>query len=270
MLKNPPCVLITGASSGIGYATAAFFLTQGWRVYGLSRSGKVPVGVLPLVADITDEYALAKAVSGLVKEADRLDAVVNAAGIGGAGVLETFPVTEARKIMETNFYGTLQVLQATLPIMRESGKGTFVAISSIAGLIGVPFHGIYSASKFAVEGLIESLRLELIGTGVRAVSICPGDTATPIMGNQYRAQTDELPIFYQKNFTKADLAMRDNVDQGMSPDQVAKVIFRVVQQENLHIRYPVGDWLQKIAPLIKRFLPGRLFERIMAGYYGLR
>ncbi|PTM13325.1 MAG: short-chain dehydrogenase/reductase [Bacteroidetes bacterium] len=270
MLSNSPCALITGASSGIGYATAAFFLTKGWRVYGLSRSGKVPAGVLPLVVDITDESSLAQAVKELVKETGRLDAVINAAGIGGAGVLETFPVAEARKIMETNFFGTLLVLQATLPLMRENGRGTFVAISSIAGLLGVPFHGLYSASKFAVEGLIESLRLELTGTGVRAVSICPGDTATPIMGNQYRAQTDELPIFYQKNYTKADLAMRDNVDQGIPPEQVAAAIFRTVLQEHPNIRYPVGSWLQIISPLVKRFLPGRLFERMMAGYYGLQ
>lgn len=267
MNTSTPCVLVTGASSGIGYATAAYFLAQGWTVFGMSRSGITPDGVHPLKADITQPEAVQTALQYLLAHTHRLDAVVNAAGIGGAGALENFPLPEIQKIMDTNFYGSLHVLQATLPVMRAQGRGIFVVISSIAGLMGIPFHGTYCASKFAVEGLVESLRLELTGSGVHAVSICPGDTATPIIGHQYRAPEADVPAFYRTNFKKADDAMRNSVAVGISPDQVAATVFKVVSLPAPTVRYTVGDWLQRAAPTIKNWLPTRWFEAIMRKYY---
>lgn len=262
-------VLVTGASSGIGFSTAAFFLAQGWQVFGMSRSGHVPPGVHPLPADITNPDSVSRAVQQLLQTTTRLDAVINAAGIGGAGALENFPLAEAHKIIDTNYYGTLHLLQATLPIMRRQGSGTFVAISSIAGLMGVPFHGVYSASKFAVEATIESVRMELAGSGVRAISICPGDTATPILGHQYRANEQDLPPFYRANFKRADDTMRSSVHKGITPEQVALAIYRAVELPRPAVRYPVGDWLQRVSPSIKKWLPSRLFEYIMRKYYGI-
>ncbi len=264
-----PSVLITGASSGIGFSTAAFFLARGWRVFGMSRSGHVPSGVTSLIADITDPDSVRQALRQLLAATPRIDAVVNAAGIGGAGALETFPLSEAQKIMDTNYFGMLYLLQATLPILRQQGSGTFVAISSIAGLMGVPFHGIYSASKFAVEATIEAVRMELVGSGVQVLSICPGDTATPIIGNQYRASEDDLPNFYRANFKKTDDAMRHSVEKGIPPKQVAEAIYNAVLLPHPAVRYPVGDWLQRVSPTIKGWLPARWFERIMRLYYGI-
>lgn len=171
--------------------------------------------------------------------------------------------------MDTNYFGMLYLLQATLPIMRQQGSGTFVAISSIAGLMGVPFHSVYSASKFAVEATIESVRLELVGSGVRALSICPGDTATPIIGNQYRAAEHDVPDFYRANFKKTDDAMRLSVDKGIPPEQVAEAIYNAVLLPHPAVRYPVGDWLQRVSPTIKRWLPASWFESIMRQYYGI-
>lgn len=267
--STSPSVLITGASSGIGFSTAAFFLARGWQVYGMSRSGRVPEGVISVVADITDSDSVHQAIQQLLSATPRLDAVVNAAGIGGAGALETFPLSEAQKIMGTNYFGMLYLLQATLPIMRQQGSGTFVAISSIAGLMGVPFHSVYSASKFAVEATIEAVRLELVGSGVRALSICPGDTATPIIGNQYRAAEHDVPDFYRANFKKTDDAMRLSVDKGIPPEQVAEAIYNAVLLPHPAVRYPVGDWLQRVSPTIKRWLPASWFESIMRQYYGI-
>ncbi|MEZ4986207.1 MAG: SDR family oxidoreductase [Saprospiraceae bacterium] len=263
------CLLITGASSGIGYATAQLFLQKGWQVYGISRSGSGPDGIIPLIADVGDSFAINNVIKQVMAEVGRIDTVVHAAGIGGAGPIETFPLDEAEKIFRTNVNGALHLLQATLPIMREQKRGTFVVVSSIAGLMGLPFHGIYSASKFAVEGMVEALRLELVGSGVNAVSVCPGDTQTPIIGNQYRSNALDVPLFYRDRFEKADTAMKDSVANGISADKIAAAIWQVVLMPHPKVRYPVGFWLQKAAPSLKRWLPSRLFEWTMRQYYGL-
>lgn len=262
-------VLVTGASSGIGKTTAAYFKAQGWTVYGLSRSGRVPEGVHALMADVAQASEVHTAIEALMKKTQRLDAVIHAAGIGGAGSLEDFPLDEAEKIMNTNWYGTLHVLQASLPVLRLRPDASFVVVSSIAGLMGVPFHGIYSASKFAVEALVESARMELSGTGVKVVSVCPGDTATPIIGNQHRAAIEDVQEVYQQNYERAEKAMRESVDQGLPPERVAEVIWHAVSREKPRVRYIVGGFLQQLAPLAKRLLGAQLFERIMKTYYGL-
>jgi NAD(P)-dependent dehydrogenase (short-subunit alcohol dehydrogenase family) len=170
--------------------------------------------------------------------------------------------------MDTNLFGSLTVLQACLPFLREQGSGTIVIVSSIAGLMGVPYHGIYSASKAAVEVMVESLRLELMGSGVRVVSVCPGDTATPIIGHQFRARPEVVPVFYQQNYERAERAMRESVDQGYPPEKVAAAIARICETPSPRVRYMVGPWLQTVAPLVKRFVPSRFFEWALGKYYG--
>ena len=267
---SPKCILITGASSGIGYATAELYLSKNWIVYGLSRSGHVPKGAKSLVANINKPEELEKALKNVWTACQRLDAVVHCAGIGGAGPLEFFPIEEAQKIMTTNYIGSLNVAQSCLPYLRKQKESSLIFISSIAGLIGVPFHGVYSASKFATEAMVECLRLELTGSGVKVVSVCPGDTATSIISHQYRSKAANVPVFYQANYTKADNAMRHNVDKGIAPSRVAKTIYAVSLKKYPNVFYLVGDRLQKIAPKIKRVLPPRLFEYIFKSYYGLK
>lgn len=262
-------VLVTGASSGIGKATALYFQERDWMVFGLSRSGRVPEGVQAVLADVAKPEEVRTAVQEVMNRAQRLDAVVHAAGIGGSGSLEDFPLEEVRKIMNTNWFGTVHLLQACLPHLRQRSKAAFVAVSSIAGLMGVPFHGVYSASKFAVEALVESARMELSGTGVKVVSVCPGDTATPIIGNQHRAGVEEVQPIYQKNYKRAERAMRESVDKGLPPERVAAIIWQAVNHKRPPVRYIVGDFIQKLAPLAKRWLGAQLFERIMKLYYGL-
>ncbi|RME92763.1 MAG: SDR family oxidoreductase [Bacteroidetes bacterium] len=261
--------LVTGASSGIGKATAQLLYQQGWIVYGLSRSGAVPIGVHALRADVTLLEELRAVVAKIWQQHGQLDAVVHAAGIGGAGSVENFPLREARKIMETNFMGALHMAQVVLPYLREQGAGKLLYISSIAGLMGIPFHGIYAASKFAVEGLVESLRLELVDTRVAVVSVCPGDTATPILTKQYRARAEDLPLIYRRNYQHTDQVMAQSVAAGVSASQVAADILRIIKLKSPKVRYAVGEWLQKISPLLKCWLPMRYFERIMVRYYGL-
>lgn len=268
-MKSPTKVaVITGASSGIGYTTAQFFQEQGWQVYGLSRSGKTPAQVVSHQLDITDHQAT-KAIFALIWQKEgRIDLILNAAGIGGAGPVETFPTSEVERIMSTNFFGTVNISQAALPYLRQQQRGILAFVSSVAGLMGLPYHGIYVASKFAVEGLVESLRLELRGSGVQVTSICPGDTATPIISNQYRAIAAELPEFYKQNYSAADEGMKNSVDNGIPPVQIAQHVYALTKKKTTHPRYVVGPWLQTLAPTIKRLLPARWFEYVMATYYG--
>lgn len=266
--EQPPIALVTGASSGIGFAMVEYWLGRGWRVYGLSRSGLGPEGCVSLQVDVTDGAAVEEALATLWAAERRLDAVVHAAGIGGAAPMEYFPRPEARKLFDTNILGSLFVLQAVLPHMRRQGRGTVIVVSSIAGLMGVPYHGIYSASKAAVEAMVESTRLELMGSGVRVISVCPGDTATSIIGHQYRAKPEEVPAFYRRNYARAEQAMRESVAQGYPPEEVAASIARIVEKARPKVRYMVGGFPQNIAPLVKRVLPSRVFEWALGKYYG--
>ena len=269
MSNHTRTILVTGASSGIGFAVATQFKQAGWRVFGLSRSGRVPDGVTALQADVSNSEQVAMAINELLQLAPGLDVVVHAAGIGGAGSLEDFPLEEAEKIMRTNWFGTLYVLQNCLPHLRQQANARFVVVSSIAGLTGVPFHGVYSASKFAVEALIEAVRMELSGSSVQAISICPGDTATPIISHQHRARIEDVQPVYRANYERAERAMRESVDHGIPPEQVAQVIWRVVHTSKPDVRYLAGGFLQKLAPIAKRLLGNRLFEWVMKKYYGL-
>lgn len=261
--------LVTGASSGIGAATAALLAERGGRVYGLSRRGQAAAGITALAADITVADSVQAAVERLISETGQLDIVINAAGIGGAGPVEQIPLAEARKVMETNFFGALNVVQATLPHLRRREHASLIMVSSIAGLMGIPYRAIYSASKAAVEMMVESLRLELRATGVRVVSVNPGDTATPIIGAQYRMPAEEVDPIYRETYVRADDAMREHVSAGMDPRYVAEQIYRIVQMEKPDIRYPIADTTQKASTYAKRLLPGKVYEKILAGYYGL-
>ena len=265
----PKVAIVTGASSGIGAAVAELLAQRSYTVYGLSRRLCTIPGVHPLPADITQPDTLRAAVAQVMQEQGRLDVVIHSAGIGGAAPVEQMPVDEARRIMETNFFGAFHVAQATVPHLRRSGSAYLIMISSIAGLLGVPFHGIYSASKFALEGLVESLRLELRRTGVQVVSVCPGDTRTAIQQGQYRMDPAEALPPYRLAYAKANTAMKENVEKGQPASLVAEQIYRVLQLEQTSVRYPLGDLMQKASAYAKRLLPSRQFEKILATYYGL-
>jgi NAD(P)-dependent dehydrogenase (short-subunit alcohol dehydrogenase family) len=174
-------VLVTGASSGIGQAIARRLAARGWRVFGTSRNQASDFdGIDMLPMDVDDDDSVARTVAAIVEKTGRLDAVVNNAGWALMGPIEDTPIAEARAQMETNFFGVLRVRRAVLPVMREQRAGHIVNISSLGGIFGMPFSGIYSASKFAVEGLSESLRLETHRFGVRVVLIEPGDARSQL------------------------------------------------------------------------------------------
>ena len=195
---KPKVVLITGASSGIGQACARHLARRGYQVFGTSRrpqaGAEEPFEMIPM--DVTDEDSVRQGVATVLARAGRLDAVVNNAGFGFGGAVEDTSIDEAQELFETNFFGTLRVCRAVLPHMRERRAGTIVNVSSLAGLIAQPFVGMYCATKFAIEGVTEALRMEVRPFGIHVVMIEPGDTRTGFTANRRPTQASQAASPY--------------------------------------------------------------------------
>ncbi|MEO0731593.1 MAG: SDR family oxidoreductase [Bacteroidota bacterium] len=260
-------VLVTGASSGVGEALAPLLAARGYRVYGMSRRTVDLTGVTALPADIADEAAIRSAIAELTETEGRLDAVLHCAGIGGAGPVEQMPTERARRIMDTNFWGSWHLAQATLPHLRKAPRGRLLLVGSIAGFMGIPFRSAYCASKAALKTLTDSLRLELQGSNCQATCVCPGDIATNSIATQYRQPVEELAPLYQARYRKADAGMASNVDHGMEAAQVAERMYEIMQKDELRPYYTIGEPVQRVSTLASRLLPGRLWERVLSKYY---
>jgi len=262
-------VLITGASSGIGKACAEHLARRGYRVFGTSRRAPFPpTPPLPgqpvmLQMDVTRDESVQQAVDFIVRETGRLDVVVNNAGFGIAGAVEDTSIDEAKSQLETNFFGVLRVCRAALPVMRAQGEGLIVNISSLGGVIALPFQALYSASKFAVEGLTEALRLEVRPFGIQVTLIEPGDTRT----NFHRVRVAAPGSAYELYAERALQIMETDERNGGSPEAVALLLERIIRSPSPALRYQVGPAIQRLAAALKGILPDRLFEWALAKYY---
>lgn len=264
-------VLITGASSGIGKACAEHLARRGYRVFGTSRRAPFPpTPPLPgqpvmLQMDVTQDESVRQAVDFIVRETGRLDVVVNNAGFGLAGAVEDTPMEAAKSQLETNFFGVLRVCKAALPVMRAQGEGLIVNVSSLGGIIALPFQALYSASKFAVEGLTEALRLEVRPFGIRVTLIEPGDMRTEFQEHRVRV-TVPGSAYEQYAERTLEIAERDERTGG-HPEAVAVLLERILHSPSPAPRYRVGPAFQRLAAVLKGLLPDRLFEWALAKYY---
>jgi NAD(P)-dependent dehydrogenase (short-subunit alcohol dehydrogenase family) len=274
---NPPTaqkvVLVTGASSGIGQACAEHLAKNGWRVFGTSRgASSAPSTTVPfemVTMDVEDENSVRKCVDSVIARAGRLDAVVNNAGISIMGSVEDTSIEEAKAQLETNFFGVLRVCRATLPILRRQGGGHVVNISSLAGIIGLPFSGLYSASKFALEGVSESLRMECRAFGIRVVLVEPGDFRTQITVRRRTAQAAETNEAYREAFSGCKKKQDQDEANAQSPEAVARLVARILNDPNPRTRYAVGMFTQTMVVPLKRILPQRLFEWMARQAFGM-
>jgi NAD(P)-dependent dehydrogenase (short-subunit alcohol dehydrogenase family) len=262
-------ILVTGASSGIGRSTAAELTHRGQRVYGASRTA-APLPCASLRMDVDDEASVAEAVGEVLAREQRLDAVVNAAGFGIAGAVEDTSVEEARSQFETNIFGVLRVCRAVLPVFRRQGSGLIVNVSSIAGRVGLPFQALYAASKFALEGLTEALRMEVLSFGIRVVLVEPGDFATGFTDRRRQTAASATNPAYRERFSKAMAVIEKDERGAAPPEAVARLIARIIARRGPRLRYTVGPGLQRATPFLKALLPHALFERLIAGHYRAR
>ena len=266
-----PVVLVTGASSGIGKACAELLGASGCRVYGASRTApetRAPYASLRM--DVGDEASVQEGVAHVLEREGRIDAAVNCAGFGIAGAVEDTSIDEAKGQFDTNFFGVLRVCRAVLPSMRARRSGTIVNVSSIAGLVSLPFQAFYSASKFALEGMTEALRMEVRPFGIHVVLVEPGDTRTRFTANRRKTAGSLCEASpYRAAFADAMEVVEVEEQAGVDPMPVAKVVARAVRATAPDLRYTVGPTMQRLAPLIRGVLPFSVYEKMMRKHYGL-
>lgn len=252
-------VLITGASSGIGLATAHYFAERGWKVFATSRNPDLKAkpthpNLCPLALDVTKPETIASALVEVQRQSPTLDVLVNNAGYGLAGVFEACTAAQIRKQFETNFFGLTEVTRAVLPIFRKQRRGVIVNISSVGGRTTIPLYSLYHATKFAVEGFSESLQYELEPFGIRVKLVEPGAVKTDFAGRS--ADFADIAAFpdYAPYQTRVIDRLKQAADRGAPAEEVARDIFRAANDRSARLRFPSGNQskfflsLQKVVP----------------------
>lgn len=263
-------VLITGGSSGIGKSVGEFLNQKGYIVYGTSRNPKKftnhPFKLVAL--DVNNSETIKQAVSAIITAEGRIDVLVNNAGIGITGSIEETPTDEMRKAFDTNLFGAIDVMKAVLPQMREQNSGLIINVTSIAGYMGLPFRGIYSATKGALGIVTEAIRMEVKNFGIEVTNVAPGDFATNIASGRYHT-----PVFnnspYKKVYQESLDLMDAHVDNGGNPIEMAEAIYKVINTSKPKVHYKVGDFMQKISIVLKSFLPDKVYEKLLMKHYKL-
>ena len=265
-------ILVTGASSGIGLACANALQAKGHTLYGSTRDLKrmKSVSFKPIELDVTDDASVSAAVAKIIKAEGKIDVLVNNAGNGVAGPAYAMPVESAKKQFEVNFFGVVRMCSAVLPGMIENKQGLIVNISSLAGLFGLPYQSMYSASKYAIEGYSQSLRMELRNTGIKITLINPGDFKSDFSQNREKTPFSIKNELLEKEYNAAVAAMEKDESIAPSPESLAKQLCKIVDSSSPSHRYLVGQVGQTIVPTLKRILPGGLFEKLMNDHYGIK
>ena len=252
--------IVTGASGGIGEATARALQAAGYRVFGTYRRPPATsvAGVEYLACDVTSDEAVQAAVGQVLAEAHRVDLLVNNAGVGLLAGAEESSVEQAKSLFDVNLFGVFRLTNAVLPTMRRQGWGRIVNISSVLGLIPAPFMALYAASKHALEGYSESLDHEIRGSGVRVVLVEPYYTRTSFDGNVYQA--DQQLDVYQSARTNAEGVVRDEMKAADTPELVARAVVKASTETNPHPRYAAGRRAHQVS-LLRRFVPTSAFDK---------
>lgn len=263
-------VLITGGSSGIGKSVGEYLQVKGYKVYGTSRNpDNYPDSKFPIVAlDVTKPETITTCVNDVLHKESKIDVLINNAGAGITGPIEEIPDSEIKRNFETNLFGPINVIKAVLPTMRSQNSGLIINITSIAGYMGLPYRGIYSASKGALELITEAFRMELKEFNIEMTNVAPGDFATNIAAGRYHAPILEGSP-YQEKYGNTLRTMDEHVDEGNDPQQMANAIFRIIETNKPKIHYKVGAFMQKFSIVLKRILPDKVYEKLLMNHYKL-
>lgn len=258
---NDKVALVTGASSGIGLVTAQALVKAGYQVFGTSRKVVASTeDITMLVCDVTDEASVKNLVDDIVKQAGRIDLVVNNAGIGLLGGAEESSIAQAQRLFDVNVFGVARVVNAVLPVMRAQNSGRIINMSSILGLIPSPFNAYYASTKHAIEGYTESLDHEIRGFGIRAVLVQPGVTKTTFEENLTRA--DQTIDIYKEGRERSEGLMRKWVDEGDNPQVVADTVVKAATAVKPSLRYSAGKQSCQVSAF-RRYMPRGIFDKIM-------
>jgi NAD(P)-dependent dehydrogenase (short-subunit alcohol dehydrogenase family) len=267
-------VLVTGASAGIGLATAGRLAAAGWTVVGASRRGTgKPPAWNGIVMDVDDDESVERGIAAVISEHGHIDALVAGAGWGLAGAVEQTPISDARAQLETNFFGAVRTVKAVLGPMRRKGGGRIVLVSSLGGVIGLPFQAYYSASKFAMEGYGEALAYEVAPFGIHVTLVQPGNIRTDFTKSRRDVEVvladGDATDPYAHAVSKAVGLMERDEAGGAPPEAVAATIQRVLEARRPPRRVSVGKLGERAGTFAKRLLPYRMFERAAKSSLGV-
>jgi short-subunit dehydrogenase len=280
MTSNQRIAVVTGTSSGNGYETSLMLAKNGFLTYATMRSldkskdikslaekEKLPLKIAQL--NVTDDRSVKNAIQSITDESSRIDVLVNNAGYALFGAFEDLTMEEIKAQYETNVFGVIRMTQAVLPIMRKQKSGIIVNISSAVGRYGVPGESIYVSTKFAVEGLSESMAYELEPYGIKVVLVEPGVIRTSFFNSRVVAKKSQDPNSpYSHLMQNVDTSFKHKMEDGSSADVVAKAVIEAVTSENQSLRYLAGKdvetWIER-----KRNMSDEEFYKMMKRAYEL-
>ena len=277
-MADQKVAVVTGSSSGIGYETALVLARNGFRTYATMRNlekanaisdvaKREKLSLHTIKLDVTDEKSVNDAIKTIKSDAGRIDVLVNNAGYGLTGSLEDLSMSEIKAQYETNVFGLIRVTQAVLPIMREQKSGIIVNISSIGGKMAIPLQSPYHGTKFAVEGLSESIAYELEPFGIKIVIIEPGAIKTNFDTGMVVAQKNQNPSSpYYKSMQKLQSSINSVFKNGTPPAKVAEVILNAITTPNPNLRYTVGEDAALLAQKRKE-LPDSEFQKLVLEFF---
>lgn len=240
-------ILITGASSGIGKATAKKFSSEGWNVIATMRSPEKEIelknlaNILVTKLEVTDENSIQTAIDAGIEKFGRIDALMNNAGFGTFGAFETATEEQVRTLFNVNVYGYMNVIRAILPHFREIGKGVLLNVSSQGGRITFPTCSLYHATKFAIEGFTESLSYELISQNIEVKIIEPGATDTSFVGSANMGNNDSVAAYSKFDKLALETYAQLNEKYQSTPSEIAEVIFDAANDKSGRLRYGIGE-----------------------------
>ena len=260
-------IVITGASSGFGKVTAETLTARGHKVYGIARREVQHPDIVYKRGDVCQKETIENIVSDIIAAEGHIDVWINNAGMGIGGAVELATAEEIAVQMNTNFMGCVNCCQAVLPYMRAQGGGKIINISSIGGVMGLPYQGFYSASKFAIEGFSEAMSAEVRRFGVKVVLVEPGDFATNFTASRRNSEATKKDASYGPVFAGSLSLIEKEENGGQKPERLASTITRIVECKNPRLRYVVANLEQWFSVVLKRITPGNWFVNILRSYY---
>lgn len=263
-------ILITGASSGLGETIANHLTDKGYIVYGTSRKIEQQTKKFrTLNMDVTSVESISNGIQKIVSEQGRIDVLVNNAGLGIASPVETVSLEDVQRVMDTNVIGIIRTTQAVLPTMRQQKNGLIINISSIAAEAGLPYRGVYSASKAAADRITEAMRLELSPFGVQVCSVQPGGVKTDINNNRIKVELPQGNV-YKENFDRTYELINESVSQGLNPEIFGTLIENIINSSRVKRVYRVGKPIEKLSVILKRVLPVSRYEKMIKNHYKIK
>ena len=260
-------VIITGASSGIGYDLAKKLVSKDYIVYGISRSSFELNGVKHLKGDVTNEEQINELINGVIEKEGKIDILINNAGMGISGSIEASKLEDVKKIFDVNFNGAFITIKAVLPHMRKQSFGKIINIGSVASEFAIPFQAFYSATKAALKTFGEALDNEVSPYGINVCTILPGDIKTNFTKNRNK-NIGELKV-YENRVSKSIGVMEKDEQKGMPVSYSSKVIYRVIKKKKMPLTKTIGNEY-KVLIFLKRLLPLKLINKIVGNIYAFK